>query len=87
MKAKYCRGRAYVRRMKTTDKSDSAIVGYRMAFLELLARQKKRKMPMVLVRHGFPNMVMAVERTRDDIYESFGPGRTRREINRFFEVE
>jgi len=55
----------YVRRANGKEMSSSWVIAYRLAFYRML-----KKPFYVMVQHGFPNLAMAVGKTKRDVQRS-----------------
>lgn len=80
-------GELYLRRMKASDTAESIIDAMALAAKGEICRMRRRKPPIVAVRHGFPGEVVAVGYTKQDVKaRMFGGGRTWSDTTRFFRV-
>lgn len=76
-------GELYLRRMSPRDQADSIFTAMSMAAKEEICLIQGRKPPIVAVRRGFPNEVVAVDYTKRALRRQF-LGRPFRDTCRWF---
>lgn len=76
-------GELYLRRLSPQDQADSIFTAMSMAAKEEICLIQGRKRPVVAVRRGFPNEVVAVDYTKTALRRKFH-GRPFRDTCRWF---